>query len=317
MDFPTWLKPYQPLVPLQTLVQETNQIYHSFDAGNYDADHLEIRQLWPGLWTEMMQHLPVQDSWRVLDFGCGTGFEAAQLFNTLGAKIELLLAYDPSSEMLAQAKQRLADNSRINFTDDFSNVGGSGTYNLLITNSVLHHLPDFDHTISNLLPVLTADAYWLAGNEPSARFYRNPVCRDLAQTYSVYRERMKWFEPARYLDKLRKISGRHTLRATARMALERGLFATIPSDTVVARLVDFHVPHPLDDADAGRGLDLQKMQSAFHPHWTLLWSKTYSYLGSYSELTAPKKWRDKASLLRKQFPADGANFCAVWSRMGI
>jgi hypothetical protein len=78
MDFPAWLKLYQPLVPLPTLVEETNRIYHSFDAGNYDADHLEIRQLWPGLWIEMMQHLPVRGIWRVLDFGCGTGFEAAQ-----------------------------------------------------------------------------------------------------------------------------------------------------------------------------------------------------------------------------------------------
>lgn len=314
MDFPAWLAPYQPLVPLQALVEETNRIYHSFDAGNYDTDHLEIRLLWPELWAEMMRHLPARERWRVLDFGCGTGFETEQLFNTLGSKIEFLMAYDLSGEMLSQAKRRLGGNSRIHFDDDFSAVGRNGTYNLLVTNSVLHHLPDFEETLSSLLPLLSADACWLSGNEPSARFYRNPECIDLTQKYSEYRERLKWFEPGRYRDKLRKISRRHTLRATARRTVERGLFAIRPSDTVIARLVDFHVPHPLDDPGAGRGLDLEKMGFAFKEQWTLLWSKTYSYLGQFSELRAPKRWLEKARLLKERFPSDGANFCAVWSR---
>lgn len=313
MDFPAWLAPYQPLVPLQALVEETNRIYHSFDARNYDAAHLEIRLLWPGLWAEMMRHLPEKDGWRVLDFGCGTGFEAEQLFNNLGSKIEFLMAYDPSSEMLAQAKRRLAGNSRVHFADDLNRVGARGTYNLLVTNSVLHHLPEIENTVFSLQPLLSSDSYWLAGNEPSTRFYRNPECRALAQKYSEYRERMKWFELSRYIDKFRKISGHHTLRATALTAVERGLFAMVPSDTVIARLVDFHVPHPLDDADAVRGLDLEKMQSTLKEQWTLQWSKTYSYLGQFSELAAPRKWRDKAGLLKNHFPADGANFCAVWS----
>ena len=104
----------------------------------------------------------------------------------------------------------------------------------------------------------------------------------------------------------------NSLSATARKAVELGLFAIRPSETAIARLVDFHVHHLSDDVNAGRGLDLVKMQSAFSPHWSLRWHKAYSYLGAFSELGAPQQWRDKASLLKAQFPEDGANFCAVW-----
>jgi SAM-dependent methyltransferase len=314
MEFPSWLAPFQPLVPLKSLVEEINSIYHAFDAKNYDAEHLETRLLWPELWAEMIHKLPERNSWRVLDFGCGTGFEAAQLLHTVGSPIDVLVAHDPSREMLAQGRRRLRDHSNVIFSDNLATVRGGAPYDLLITNSVLHHLPDIEETVYTLQSYLSDDAYWLAGHEPSARFYKNPECVHLFEKYAGYQQRIKWFRPASYAAKLSKILGRHTLRTSARTAFERGLFAKLPSDTVIARLVDFHVHHLLDDVNASRGLDLEKMQSIFKPHWTVLWSKTYSYLGAFSELRAPRRWLDKARLLKEQFPADGANFCSVWRR---
>lgn len=314
MEFPSWLVPYQPQVPLKSLVTEINNIYHSFDATKYDLDHAEIRLLWPDLWVEMLHQLPQRDSWRVLDFGCGTGFEAEQLLHAFGSRIDFLVAYDPSQEMLAQSKIRLRNNSQVILSDNFDEVKAQGPYNILITNSVLHHLADIDETIFNLQTLLSDDAYWLSGNEPSSRFYKNADCIRLFKEYAAYCRRTKWFQPTRYMGKIKSIFGMNSLSATARKALERGLFAMRPSDTAIARLVDFHVHHLSDDVNAGRGLDLKKMQLAFSPHWSLLWHKTYSYLGAFSELRAPRQWRDKAMLLKAQFPEDGANFCAVWSR---
>ena len=314
MEFPSWLIPYQPLVPLKSLVAEINSIYHSFDAKNYDVEHPEIRLMWPDLWAEMMRKLPQREGWRVLDFGCGTGFAAEQLLQVLGSSIHFLVAYDPSQEMLAQGKIRLRNHSNVIFSDNLARVGACGPYNLLITNSVLHHLADFEESILDLQAFLSDDAYWLSGNEPSPRFYKNSDCVQLFKRYTAYRERMKWFQPAAYIGKLRSIFGMNSLSATARTALERGLFAMRPSETAISRLVDFHVHHVLDDNQSARGLDLSKMQSTFEPHWSLAWYKTYSYLGAFSELGAPRRWQDKASLLKAKFPADGANFCAVWLR---
>jgi SAM-dependent methyltransferase len=317
MEFPSWLVRYQPLVPLKSLVTEINNIYHSFDATKYDLDHAEIRLLWPDLWVEMLHQLPQRDSWRVLDFGCGTGFEAEQLLHAFGSRIDFLVAYDPSQEMLAQSKIRLRNNHKVIFSDKLDKIRAQAPCNLLITNSVLHHLADIEEAISGLQGLLSDDAYWLSGNEPSSRFYRNADCVQLFKEYADDRKRTKWFHLDRYIAKVRSVFGMNSLSATARKALERGLFAMRPSETAIARLVDFHVHHLSDDVNAGRGLDLMKMQLAFSPHWSLLWHKTYSYLGAFSELRAPRQWRDKAMLLKAQFPEDGANFCAVWSRSGL
>ncbi len=314
VSFPAWLLPYGPLVPLESLVEQINNIYHSFDAGNYDAEHREIILLWPGLWRQMMRQLPERKCWRVLDFGCGTGFAAEQLLQTLGPNIDVLMAYDPSPEMLDQSRLRLQDSRKVIFSDKLPLVGEHGPYNLLITNSVLHHMADIQRAVSNLNADLSDDAYWLAGNEPSVSFYKNDECIHLFEEYSRYRRRIKWLEPSSYTAKLRKMLGRHTLSATARASVARGLFARRPSHAVIDWLVDFHVAHSVDEVTAGRGLDLAKMQTAFTPQWKLLWSTTYSFLGFFSEMTAPQKWRDKAGLLKDRFPSDGANFCAVWSR---
>ncbi len=314
MESPSWLAPFHPLVPLKSLVEEVNSLYHSFDAKNYDAEHLEIRLLWPELWDEMIQQLPQQNCWQVLDFGCGTGFEAEQLLRHKHVRIDTLVAYDPSPEMLARGKTRLGNDSRVIFSDAFATVKAGGPYNLLITNSVLHHLADFEEVIVSLQPFFSKDACWLSGNEPSARYYKNRECVQLFQEYAAYRERMKWFEPSAYIGKLKSLLGKNSLSATARAALERGLFAKLPSETAIARLVDFHVHQLEDDVNAERGLDLAKMQSIFRQRWSLQWSKTYSYLGAFSELRAPRQWLSKAHLLKEKFPADGANFCAVWSR---
>ena len=314
MEFPSWLSPYRPQVPLKSLVEEVNRIYHSFDAAKYDAEHVEIRLLWPELWAEMMAQLPQRDSWRALDFGCGTGFAAEQVLKNLGPRLNSVVAFDPSQEMAARGKRRLAGNPKVLFSNDLKIVKEHGPYNLLITNSVLHHLPDFEETLLGLQAFLSSDADWLSGNEPSKRFYGNAECVHLYQEYAAHQERRKWLQPSAYVAKLKHTFGVDSLSATSRVAVERGLFGVRPSAATISRIVDFHVHHPEDDVSAGRGFDVSRMQSAFQPHWKLRWSKTYSYLGPFSELQAPRKWREKARLLGERFPGDGANFCCVWSR---
>ena len=315
MEFPSWLAPYQPRLPLRSLVEEINRIYHYFDAAKYDAEHVEIRLLWPGLWAEMMRQLPERDVWRVLDFGCGTGFATEQVVQNLSSRLNGVVAFDPSRQMLQRGKDRL-QNPKIIFTDDMNAVEERGPYNLLVTNSVLHHLPDVEETLSKLQTFLSGDVYWLSGNEPSALFYKNPHCVHLFKEYEAYQERKKWLQPSAYVAKLKHTFGVDSFSKTSRVALERGLFALRPSASVISRLVDFHVHHVADDAGAGRGFDLTMMQSAFKVHWRLRWTRTYSYLGPFNELRAPRKWREQARLLQARFPQDGANFCSVWSRVG-
>src|SRR6185437_3466614 len=198
MEIPAWLAPYEPQMPLNSLVEEVNKIYHSFDAKHYDRDHPEIHQQLPAIWAEMIRQLPEKTGWCVLDFGCGTGFEALQVLQKLPGKIERLVTYDPSPEMLVQCKQRLRAFSNVSFQEQLDPALDHGPFDLLLTNSLLHHLPNLRETISSLLPALTSNAYWLAGHEPSSRFYQNSECVRLFENYSRYHNVAKWFQPISY-----------------------------------------------------------------------------------------------------------------------
>src|SRR5262249_22147059 len=108
-EFPCWLADWEPQLPLPALVEEVNKLFHSFDAAHYDREHPEIFDVLPTLWKEMIDQLPNSKEWRILDFGCGTGFEASQIMRYLGERVAQLTCFDPCPEMVAQCKDRLKD----------------------------------------------------------------------------------------------------------------------------------------------------------------------------------------------------------------
>ena len=313
-EYPAWLVPFEPQVPLNPLVQEVNRLYHSFDASSYDREHPEIHTALPAIWEEMIAALPPGRLWRVLDFGCGTGFEAEQVARRLGAKIEALSCYDASVAMLERCRARLGHMGEALFTTRLADVVGGGQFNLLVTNSLLHHLPNIEETIAALLPSLTSDAIWLAGHEPSARFYRNPECVAFLDQYSRHYKWARFLKFSAYAQKLRFTLGPNPLRATAKLAFSRGLFKKRPSPWIIDRLVDFHVAHSAEEVANGRGLDFGRMRDQLSKDWNLTWIKTYSFLGSIKPTSVPRPWLERSEKLAERFPNDGANFCAVWIR---
>jgi SAM-dependent methyltransferase len=315
MKIPSWLLPYEPQGSLAVLVEEVNKIYHSFDAKHYDRDHPEIHEQLPPIWAEMIAQLPCKPSWRVLDFGCGTGFEAEQVLEGLGQAVEILVAFDPSPEMLDRCKARLARFTNAVFCGHLPETCTFGPFNLLVTNSLLHHLPNIQGTIRSLMPSVASNAFWLAGHEPSSRFYLNPECLRLLNDYSRYRKRVKWLSPSVYIDKFRLMFGRHPLRLTAMAAVQKGLFKSRPTPLVVDRIIDFQVAHSAEEVTQGRGLDFERMKRDLHPMWRLEWVKSYAYFGAFNPTRVPKYWIGKSQQLVSEFPHDGANFSMVWSRL--
>jgi trans-aconitate methyltransferase len=166
METPDWVARFGPRVPLESLVEEVNKIYHSFDAAQYDHEHPEIHEQLPPIWDEMIAQLPHSGPWNVFNLGCGTGFEASQLLGRLGDKVGKLVTYDPSPEMTEICRARLEKFPQVVFSSGLDEVRPHGPYNLLLTNSLLHHLPNIAETIKSLQPSLTSDAVWLAGHEP-------------------------------------------------------------------------------------------------------------------------------------------------------
>jgi SAM-dependent methyltransferase len=313
-EYPSWLADSEPQIPLDLLVCEINNLFHSFGAASYDREHPEIFDVLPSLWDQMTQQLPDRQSWDVLDFGCGTGFEAGQIIRSLKGKVRRIVCFDPSPEMLARCKIRLEGVDAAVFCNRLEEAGKQAPFDLLLTNSLLHHLPDIRETINALRPSLSPRALWLAGHEPSARFYRNPDCLRFLNEYSRHYQRAKFFDPAAYIGKMRMILGRHPLRATAKAAFRQGLFKKLPSPLVIDRIVDFHVPHTPAEVQGGRGLDFEQMKTGLAPEWSLQWVKTYSFFGPFKPTGASRHWMTRSNELAERFPQDGANFATVWSR---
>ncbi len=262
------------------------------------------------------------DTWRILDFGCGTGFEAEQLLtNVPHDRIASLVCYDPSPEMLERCRTRIAPIfPDAFFFDDLevlrSSIQGA-MFNLLTTNSLLHHLPDPTGDINSLLPLLTQDAYWIAGHEPSSRFYANPEC---LATYEAYLRERRWrrfFAPDLYITRLGIALGRRSNPSlqTAREAHRQGLFSQQPPPVIIQRLVDFHVAHSATEAASGRGLDFEKLERDFAGLWSRRWLETYAFMGMFHEEELPAKWSRLSHQLHHKYPLDGANFCTIWSRI--
>lgn len=324
---PAWLQPFEPRLPLDRLVVEVNKIFHAFEAPNYDRRHPEIHQQLPAYWQEMITQAgvaPRSGGWRILDFGCGTGFASEQILRHLPTEqISSLVCYDLSSEMIDRCREKMAPRfPAAQFTSDPGSLQDYGPFDLLLTNSLLHHLPDPRATIRQLSDLLDSGALWLAGHEPSTRYYKNPECLSLYNRFtraSQGRRGKNWWRHlsptalgARWHRTIAKL--RSPKRLAARAAYKQGLFGRRPTPHVIDRIVDFHVAHTADEAAAGRGFDIDRLQAELHGEWQLRWEFSYSYMGTFAESRLPVEWRQACQKLAHDFPRDGANLCALWRR---
>ena len=316
------LETYGPTKPIPVLVEELNKLYHEHEAGEYEGTHPEIFEQLPPLWREMISVLNDQlghGKVRVLDIGCGTGFEARQCLAAIRSeRFERMACYDPSPGMLRLCRRSLAGGPNcIQFLTDLSELSEEGgKFNVLITNSVLHHMADPVSSILAVAPLLSPGAVWLCGHEPSRRFLRNPDCRAALQCYRAYDRWRKFLSPHRYARRLLRCVGA-TERPedyAARRAVELSMFKRRPPARLVCELVDFHVVASESQMEQPKGLDFSELQSAFACEWKLVWRRTYSFLAQYYAGTLPAGWRNEERRLAAQHPDDGGNCCLVWRR---
>lgn len=307
--------PYGPLVPLSELVEKLNQIYHRYEAATYDTNHSEIFDQLPDLWAEMVsaaQHHSYQEKYRILDYGCGTGFAAAQVLKALGPDgIELLVCYDMSPEMLDRCRQRFHLQAGIRFTTQ-PPIGEH--FDLLLTNSFLHHLPNLDLFIKSAPGFLADDGLWLAGHEPNRRYYQNKECLSLLSRLA-YKRKLKKILSVSGL--MRFISSRlgvgHTINhQVADAAVAEKLFARRPRPLVIERLVDFSVPHNEEEASAGRGIDFGTFSEIGSVD--LLSLRSYNYMGSHYEAEPSREMKDQLQLLSEKYPKDAAHTAAIFQK---
>ena len=324
MTFLKKLQKWGPQLPLDELIVQVNTIYHSFEATTYDQRHPEVHQQLPPIWKDMLTHaskLVESGKLHILDYGCGTGFEAEQLLENIPHnRIGSLVCFDSSPEMLSICQHKIQKLfAPTLFFDNLKEIPDSFKYNVLLTNSLLHHLPNPLESIASIDDFLDEGCVWCAGHEPSKRFYKNNSCIELLAEYNRVRLLRKCFNP---LEVFRKISQRilreeGVCEQTAQESFRKNLFAHRPPSQIIGLLVDYHVAHSATEAHEGRGFCAKEMSQKLEGKWRLSWWKTYSFMGPFNEIGLNKKWENKVASIAKEYPYDGANFCGVWKRFNF
>jgi 2-polyprenyl-3-methyl-5-hydroxy-6-metoxy-1,4-benzoquinol methylase len=314
-------EPYVPRKPLEDLVIELNKLYHKHESATYDDSHPEVHEQLPSLWQAMLEVVAADGTSpaRVLDYGCGTGFEAEQIIRTLGAdRVAAITCYDTSAAMLDKCREKISRlfPGAVYSTDLDEALEAGAPYNLLATNSLLHHLPSPASTIRALSPALAPDTRWILGHEPSCRYYRSAACLSLLEEYQQERRIGKYLRPRNYWAGLKRVirpADDPGLQA-ARDAVAMGLFERKPPSSLIGRFVDFQVAHSAAEAESGRGFDIDELQASLADSWRVCWFRSYSYMGQFYEGSLPRRWQDRCRELAAGLPRDGANFCCVWRR---
>lgn len=306
----------RPTLELPELVVEVNRVFHAFEASRYDDRHAEISEQVPVRWRELFGSLPIANEaqWSLLDFGAGTGFATLQAVACLPKeKIGRVVCVDTSREMLARCRERLS--TLLPQAEFHQQLPEAATFDLLLTNSVLHHLPDVDTEVRRIERLLAPKAWWIQSHEPSTRFYRNPELRAHHEAFLRHDRWARFFQPRRCFGALKQLFGRDPYRLAARECVARGLFELEPDVATISRLVDFGVAHSLEEANEGKSFNLQELQRLFAGRWRLVAACSYSFMGSRYEGRLSPKWQERCAAMARRFPDDGANFGGVWRRV--
>jgi SAM-dependent methyltransferase len=324
MDIAQIVAQCRPSVSLPELVRALNLLYHEIEAEHYDRIHDEIWREELPIFQELVGLAGQGVSGpriSVLDYGCGTGFGCYQAVQVLGpSKINELVCVDPSRSMLARCEQRLSGvipSARyIADVEAFCGEGKwVGRFDIVLTNSVLHHIYEWQGVLRGLLQFLKPGGYYLMGHEPSSRFYANPECQ--VQYAAFHRERRwrRFLGPGNWKRFARRKLHLEfdLLRDTASAAVQAGLTRSRLPGHIVGELVDYHVPHP-GGARSAQGLDYEEIAIDLSWGLTLAAIRTYGYIGGLSAGSLPRKWRQIAERLSAQYPLDGASFCALWKK---
>lgn len=297
------------------LIIRTNELFHDLDAQQYEQRHPEIFVEEEARWKRLLDRfllLPNDHPMTAVDLGTGTGFVGTMLVPRLRSG-DAFICTDVSEAMLEVSKKNLEALSSGAAIRTHKLPGNdidlpTGSADILTMNSVLHHVPDPAHCMSEAARVLRPGGLLFIGHEPNARFWRHPL---LPLQRRVHRA----LSPRRLAGKLLRRGGKKNAYAPSAMLeqinrslREEGLIDDDLDTSRLAQLVDAHSP-TAGGKLRDEGFDPTTLLRG-NAAMELLCIETYDYF--------PKHGRARSMALRSYerfmhllFPMDGSIFFLV------
>lgn len=312
-----YLSQYNIETDVDEFVSATSNIYHSYEARNYDERHFSItysKKYWRKV-TDYLSEKITDQSVSVLDFGCGTGFAADQILHSgLNTKIGKISCYDLSEDMVAVCREKFAGDSRLSFFAGFSGrdklLAKNEKYDIVVCNALLHHILEPESVFALIDNLLKPAGIFIMGHEPNKNFYENRALQAMTKAFRFYK----------------KVRRRLFVKGSAPMGLEIGQLTQIemvrkgmvpkgfPSG-IVAKFVDIHVPFSnfVVQPWGENGFNPDYVNKYLNNSFDEVTQITYSHIKD-QEAYKSFVWRNIAGLLSRIFPKDGADSIFIFKK---
>lgn len=313
-----YLSGFQIELPVEAFVSVTSNIYHGFEARNYDERHFSIEYS-KKYWTKVTDYISKQFAGRqvaVLDFGCGTGFATERLIESkLNPNISRISCYDLSEAMVAICKEKFDGDDRLSFFADEPGrqqlLATRQKFDIIVCNALMHHILEPEAVFKMIDEMLNSDGIFVMGHEPNKNFYRNAVLQSVSKVFRIYKRVYKRL----FLRNKKSGPSADIAVLTHQELLRQGI---VPADfpaKIIPKFVDIHVPlsNYAEQPWGEQGFDLNYVNQFLHNHFKLITQITYSHIKD-QEAYRSVIWRNLAGLLSGFYPKDGADSIFVFKK---
>jgi ubiquinone/menaquinone biosynthesis C-methylase UbiE len=105
-----------------------------------------------------LRHVPLRPGWSYLDVGCGNGVAALHVAETLGLRV---VGVDVDPSQIALARELAGARHDVSFTTASATdlPFDAGRFDIVATNKLLHHVPDWRRALTELQRVVGPGGY--------------------------------------------------------------------------------------------------------------------------------------------------------------
>jgi 2-polyprenyl-3-methyl-5-hydroxy-6-metoxy-1,4-benzoquinol methylase len=297
--------------------EAVNITFHDFEAEVYDQEHSDMWESLPREFNRLAADCAAAstgvDGLEVLDIGCGTGLATDCLLRSeLGSKIGSVNLLDTSRTMLKRVAKR-AEGWGVPVTiheGRLEALPDSRKYSLIVTCSVLHHIPDLPLFLQAIRKFQAPGGFYMHLQDPNGEYLLDPEYLDRVSQATPRRlvpEAVRRFAPKRVFGRLyRELTGKHEdsyCSKTNRVLLERGIIRSPLSVAEIYTITDIHVVD-------GDGVSVRKMMQ-WMPDYDLISQRSYAFFGKLWSSLPPHFQRLEEDLAEKKTP-NGLHIGALW-----
>jgi len=294
-----------------------NVAFHEYESEIYDQEHADMWRSLPEQFRLLANDANLlfpynSGELHLLDIGCGTGLATDCLLKThLGERIESVDLLDTSPSMLRRALERSTSwrrrtNAHQGLLDSLSS---DQKYDVIITCSVLHHLPDLAGFLNSVRGYQAPGGVFIHLQDPNSAVLNDPQLQQrIAQLHKwKVPDSIARFSPKRIAGRIyREVTGKQRddyLARTNRLLLRSGIVKTPLTIAEIFAITDIH-------AVKGRGISIERMKS-WMPDYECVSQRSYGHFGVlWSDL--PAKWKPIEEQMIRDHALNGSRVSAVW-----